>query len=214
MEFILQKEGEDLGRSLSSSTLGILSGKYRLLGRLDSPARDVEVRIDFESRGTIERKTSYHRSDAGGFIEILPYTDLAPGNWRIRCYGDILDELHGRGWRESLQLIVSSRLVDPLERLEALIGEEIEPFLSARDDREVIQLRFADLEKNSSFVFDLRVPSGKNERLEGVDLPDPATMTKILQRSIPVAGSSLPPKLSSTPSRQKAPQLPAIPRNS
>lgn len=213
MEFILQKEGEDLGRSLSSSTLGILSGKYRLLARLSAPARDVEVRIDFESPGASERKTSYHRSDAGGSIEIFPYTDLAPGTWRIRCYGDILDELQGRGWSESLQLIVSPPVVDPLARLEALIGEEIEPFLTARDDRPVIQLRFADLEKNSSFTFDLRVPSAKNERLEEIDLPDPATMTKTLQRSIPVANSSLPPKLSSAPPRQKSPQLPAIPRN-
>jgi hypothetical protein len=208
MEFVLQKEGERHGRSILTPTLEIPSANYRLLGRCSSPAQNVEVRIDYDSPNASDRQTRYYRSDAGGFIEILPYRHLAMGNWSIRCYGDILDELQGRGWQKTLCLLVSPPTFDYLARLEALIQTEIEPFLFPETSSEVIQLKFADLERNSSFIFDLWVPEKQEDWDRAIELPDPATMTKTLQRLS--STQSLPPKLSKSPSASKSPQLPRI----
>jgi hypothetical protein len=211
MEFVLQKYGENSGRAISSNRLEIPSGNYRLFGRCPAPALDIEVRVDHDSPTICSRQTNYHRSDDRGFIEILPYTDLAAGTWQIRCYGDLMEELTGRGWQASLLVTVFPIEIDPLARLEELITNEIEPFLPREAPREVIELQFVDLETNSSFVFDFSLPEEKNTvRERPIELPDPATMTKTLQLSSPA--SSLPPKLSSSKPHRQAPRLPTLPR--
>jgi hypothetical protein len=215
MEFILQKQGDNHGRSIASYPLEIVSGNYRLLTRLDSPWQNMEVRIDYESPQNSERYTYYYRSDAQGWIEILPYSDLGVGNWNIRCYGDILAELQGQGWQKTLNIIVTSAQSNYLAQLEQLIKTEIEPLLTLESTPEVIHLEFADLTKNSAFVFDLCLPEEKKVAREGItiELPEPANMKKSLQ-SLSVNNSApLPPKISNSNSHKKSPQLPPIPRS-
>jgi hypothetical protein len=210
MEFVLQKHGENHGRSISSPSLEISSGNYRLLGRCPYPDQNIEVRIDRNSPTYNSRETSYYRSDDRGLIEILPYSDLAVGSLRVRCYSDLLEELTGQGWQADLQLTVSEKAIDPLARLEDLIANEIEPFLPHY--REVIELQFVNTETHSSFVFDLSLPSDKANGTTGaIALPDPATMTKTLRQS--PSHASLPPKLAHPNPCPKAPRLPSIPRS-
>jgi hypothetical protein len=204
MEFILQEEGEERARSFLPCTETVRAGRYRLLARLPVPGRDVEARVELDSTTASERRTSYHRADARGFIEILPYSDLAPGTLRVRCFGDILDELQGQGWQESLQLFVSPD------------GDDRPPDVELQFTRseEVLQAGVAttDLARDPSFVVDLPLPEKGNHRRERVELPDLAAMNRPLQRSLP--GPSLPPKLSASPSRQTSPRLPVIPDRS
>jgi hypothetical protein len=212
MEFVLQKYGENHGRSISSPSLEIPSGNYRLLGCCPYPGQNIEVRIDRNSPTINTRQKNDYRADARGFIEILPYGELAVGTWQIRCYGDLLEEFAGQGWQADLQLTVYEKAIDPLARLEDLIANEIEPFLPQPDYREVIELQFVNTETNSSFVFDLSLPSEKASRTNGaLALPDPATMTKPLRRSS--SHPSLPPKLTHSNPCPKAPRLPSIPRS-
>lgn len=214
MEFILQKQGENHGRSISTNPLEIVSGNYRLLARLDSPFANIEVRIDYESPQNSERYTHYDRSDAGGWLEIFPYRDLGVGNWKIRCYGDILTELQGQGWQETLNLIVTPLHTSYLAQLEDLIKTEIEPLLTLESTPEVIHLEFADLTNNSAFVFDLCIPEEKMAAREGVtlELPEPANSKKSLQGLSAANSDPLPPKISRSNSRPKSPQLPPIPK--
>jgi hypothetical protein len=214
MEFILQKQGENHGRLIASNPLEIVSGNYRLLARLDSPFANIEVRIDYESSDSSERYTHYQRSDAGGWLEIIPYQDLGVGNWKIRCYGDILQELQGQGWQETLNIIVSPLEINYLAQLENLIKTEIEPLLALKSPPEIIKLEFSDLTNNSAFVFDLCLPEEKFIAREGVtlELPEPTSTKKSLQGLSTAKATPLPPKISRSNSRPKSPQLPPIPK--
>ncbi|NCQ70416.1 MAG: hypothetical protein GPI99_15090 [Microcystis aeruginosa W13-15] len=215
MEFILQKQGENHGRTISTNSLEIVSGNYRLLARLDSPFVNIEVRIDYESPESSERYTHYYRSDAGGWLEIFSYRDLGIGSWKIRCYGDILAELGGQGWQETLTLIVTPVKINYLAQLEQLIKTEIEPLLAQESSPEMVKLEFADLTNNSAFVFDLCLPEETMIAREGVtlELPEPANMKKSLQSLSNRNSAPLPPKISGANSRRKSPQLPPIPKN-
>jgi hypothetical protein len=215
MEFILQKQGENHGRSIASNPFEIVSGNYRLLARLDSPFENIEVRIDYESSDSSERYTHYQRSDGQGWLEIIPYRDLEVGNWKIRCYGDILQELQGQGWQETLNIIVSPLEINYLTELENLIKTEIEPLLALESPPEIIKLEFADLTNNSAFVFDLCLPEEKIVSREGItlELPEPANMKKSLQDLSNHNSAPLPPKISPSNSRKKSPQLPPIPKS-
>ena len=215
MEFILQKQGENHGSTISTNSLEIVSGNYRLLARLDSPFAHIEVRIDYESPESSERYTHYYRSDAGGWLEIFSYRDLGIGSWKIRCYGDILAELEGQGWQETLTLIVTPVKINYLAQLEQLIKTEIEPLLALESSAEMIKLEFADLTNNSAFVFDLCLPEETMIAREGVtlELPEPANMKKSLQSLSNRNSAPLPPKISGSNSRRKSPQLPPIPKN-
>lgn len=215
MEFILQKQGENHGRSISTNSLEIVSGNYRLLARLDSPFVNIEVRIDYESLENSERYTHYQRSDGQGWLEIFPYRDLGIGSWKIRCYGDILAELEGQGWQETLTLIVTPVKINYLAQLEQLIKTEIEPLLALESPPEIIKLEFADLTNNSAFVFDLCLSEETMTAREGVtlELPEPANMKKSLQGLSNRNSAPLPPKISSSNSRRKSPQLPPIPKS-
>ncbi|NET72066.1 MAG: hypothetical protein F6K62_14360, partial [Sphaerospermopsis sp. SIO1G2] len=115
-QFLIQKQGDRSWQSLESANLKISPGKYRILARSSWSERDVEVRITHSSiadfppkRRTFKR---LRRIDANGLMAVIPFTDLNPGVWEIRCSGDLMSDMLGESWQYSLVINVPSSPVD------------------------------------------------------------------------------------------------------
>ncbi|OKH24835.1 hypothetical protein NIES593_06355 [Hydrococcus rivularis NIES-593] len=150
-EFLIQQEGDRAWLSVKEPTLELEEGRYRIVARANRANLDVEIRIahQIEENGRIVQHCDKYsrRTNSEGLVTILPLTDLTPGCWEIRCRGDIMSELLGEFWQESMQLKIVSKplasnwepqfLPHPstpspnpyLQQLEQLLRNEIEPML-------------------------------------------------------------------------------------
>jgi hypothetical protein len=132
-KFLIQKEGDRLWQSPQDSSLEIEPGMYRIVAHSTYPNQEIEIRIVQEGIQAdvfaTTRHTQVRRTNSQGLLMVLPYTDLQPGEWEIRCTGDIMTELLGKPWQQSLQLSV---MVNPREIVPTpteLLSQKIEPLL-------------------------------------------------------------------------------------
>ncbi len=117
-EFLLQCNGETDWIALGDGRqqqLALMEGHYRLaLYRPQAAGVEIEVRLsysDLKATPPKHRSERRHcRTDDRGLAVIVPPTHFKPGCWDIRCYGDLMAELAGTGWRSFLQLEVSPML--------------------------------------------------------------------------------------------------------
>lgn len=109
-EFLVQREGSRHWQAAQDSLLELEAGSYRILAQSPYPNQEIEVRIVQEPTTTEGIATSHQlqvrRSNAQGLLMVLPYTELQPGGWEIRCSGDIMAELLGEPWQKLLKLKV------------------------------------------------------------------------------------------------------------
>jgi hypothetical protein len=170
-KFLIQKEGKDTWQPIIEPFLELEQGRYRLVARAECAHLDLEIRITSETQenGQLLRNSQkhYRRTNAEGLVTIMPLSDLQPGRWKIRCCEDVLSELLGNCWQESLQLqvvpscdwsesssmsseaeIVPSKVKASfyLEKLQRLLCQEIEPMLRSPSERD----RASSQEKETS----------------------------------------------------------------
>lgn len=109
-QFLIQKQGDRTWHNLESPTLKILTGKYRVLARSPLANTDVEVRVTHSSIEDVPPKRRVfkrlRRTDGDGLMAVIPFTDLKPGIWEIRCSGDLMTDMLGQSWQHSLLLKV------------------------------------------------------------------------------------------------------------
>ena len=121
-EFLIQHEGHPTWQPIPQATWEGEAGNYRLVAHSDRPHLDVEIHIVHEmtAAGVTHRHSEKYsrRTNSEGLVTILPLTDLQPGTWEIRCYGDLIGELLGQGWQESLRLQVLEPLFFDLAEID------------------------------------------------------------------------------------------------
>ncbi len=159
-EFLIQQEGDRAWHSIDTPSLEIPPGNYRIMAHTHRTNTDIDVRIVWKTHDVTE--THHHsqqltrRTNEEGLVMILPFSELCPGIWEIRCCGDIFSELLGQVWQEKLSLhVLSASAALPvtlnqemsqenrtnmnhsasdaqyyLKQLEQLLRQEIEPKLN------------------------------------------------------------------------------------
>jgi hypothetical protein len=116
-DFLLQKEGDRSWLPLESPDVEILEGRYRVVAR--SSRVNVSVEICVSHYLTVEdppkRRVQVRSSQTNrdGLVVVMPFTRLQPGVWELRCRGDLMSDMLGKGWQSAVQLQVFSQ--EPLE---------------------------------------------------------------------------------------------------
>ena len=124
-EFLIQKEGDRLWLPLESPSVEVLEGRYRMMVRSDRNDELVEIRICHEStledppRRRVQKRS--RRLNKEGLMVLLPFTYFRPGNWEMRCRGDLMSDLLGDVWQEAVTLHVLPKEADLLDD-EQLLG--------------------------------------------------------------------------------------------
>ncbi|HAC62727.1 MAG TPA: hypothetical protein DCF68_04130 [Cyanothece sp. UBA12306] len=110
-EFLVQKEGDRQWIPIETPTVELEAGRYRILANSNRCNRNIEVRLThqlLEGETSIDQSQKYSRqANQQGLVMVLPYTDFSEGIWQIRCSGDILSDLIGETWRETLEIKIS-----------------------------------------------------------------------------------------------------------
>ncbi|BBD59662.1 hypothetical protein NIES2109_24510 [Nostoc sp. HK-01] len=115
-QFLIQKQGDRSWHTLESPNIQILEGRYRVLARSDLPNTDVEVRVTHSSTQEVPPKRRIQkqsrRTTSEGLMAVIPFTLLKPGIWELRCSGDLMSDIFGKSWQQSVYLQVLSTLAD------------------------------------------------------------------------------------------------------
>ncbi|MCU0537033.1 MAG: hypothetical protein MUD14_24365 [Hydrococcus sp. Prado102] len=111
-EFLIQKEGDRAWLSLQKPNQELEEGKYRVVAHSDRVNLDVEIRVIYQSENGDCSGRSYHKylrcTNAQGLVMVLPFTEFKAGTWTIRCCADIMSELVGGFWQESIQIKINA----------------------------------------------------------------------------------------------------------
>ncbi|AKG22073.1 hypothetical protein [Calothrix sp. 336/3] len=109
-QFLIQKQGDRSWQPLETANLEISAGRYRVVARSSIYNTDVEVRVTYLSTLEVPPKRRIYkrsrRTSPEGLMAVIPYTYLQPGNWEIKCSGDLMSEMLGKSWSYSFQLQV------------------------------------------------------------------------------------------------------------
>ncbi|NJN01817.1 MAG: hypothetical protein HC873_14345 [Leptolyngbyaceae cyanobacterium SL_1_1] len=123
-EFLLQKEGDRTWLPLESAEVEILEGRYRLMAHGAQADAVVEVRIsqllleEMPPKRRVLKRQGQTNQD--GLMVVMPFTQLHPGTWEIRCLGgDPLDDLMGDSWQYGVQFQVSPQSSDETDDWDA-----------------------------------------------------------------------------------------------
>jgi hypothetical protein len=134
-QFLIQKQGDRSWHTLESPHLEILEGRYRVLARSNRPNIDVEVRVIHSSSQEVPllrrvQKRS-RRTNNEGLMAVIPFTHLKPGIWELRCSGDLMSDMLGKSWQNSIkmQVLPQSAVLSDVSKLD----DSCEPLLLADD---------------------------------------------------------------------------------
>jgi hypothetical protein len=109
-QFLIQKQGDRNWQPLESPNLRIFAGKYRVLARSHLANTNVEVRVIHSSIQEVPPKRRIfkrlRRTNAEGLMAVIPFTELNPGIWELRCSADLMTDMLGKSWQYSLILKV------------------------------------------------------------------------------------------------------------
>jgi len=109
-EFLLQKEGDRSWLPLESPNVEILEGRYRVVARSSRPNTPLEIKVTQQSLDEmpparrIQKRSG--KTNPQGLVVIMPFTRLQPGDWELRCTGDLMDDMLGNSWSQTVQLQV------------------------------------------------------------------------------------------------------------
>ncbi len=110
-QFLIQKQGDHTWRTLESPNLQVLAGNYRILARSYLNNTDVEVRVTHISTHEVPPKRRIlkrsRRTNAEGMMAVIPFTNFKPGIWELQCSGDVMSEMLGKSWQQTLVIQVS-----------------------------------------------------------------------------------------------------------
>lgn len=109
-EFLLQQEGDQSWLPLESPSVEILEGRYRVVARSSRINTLVEIRVvylDINQDAPLQQvQKRSTRTNPEGLVMVMPYTSLLPGIWELRCTSDLMAEMMGENWKETVQLHV------------------------------------------------------------------------------------------------------------
>lgn len=109
-EFLLQQEGDRSWLPLESANVEILEGRYRIVARSSRPNTILEIKVtqpdpdEMPSSRRIQKRSG--KTNPQGLVVIMPFTRLQPGDWELRCTGDLMDDMLGNGWSQTVHLQV------------------------------------------------------------------------------------------------------------
>ena len=131
-EFLIQKEGESSWQPIKSLKLDLEAGRYRVVAHTSRTNIEVEVCVSHQSTGEIPPKRRFQkrsrRTNPEGLMVVIPFTELKPGLWELRCCGDIMSDFLGNSWQHAVQLRVVRTATEPLPQQAApLLPEKAEP---------------------------------------------------------------------------------------
>ncbi|AFZ57470.1 hypothetical protein H6G54_26385 [Anabaena cylindrica FACHB-243] len=141
-QFLIQKQGDRAWQPLESPTLQILAGKYRVLARSHLFNKDVEVRVTHSSIQEVPPKRRIfkrlRRTNADGLMAVIPFTELKPGIWELRCSADLMTDMLGKSWQYSLLIKVSPQEDSNQANLDSgdEFDNELEVLLTQEDQTE------------------------------------------------------------------------------
>ncbi|MEA5550072.1 hypothetical protein VB713_03590 [Anabaena cylindrica UHCC 0172] len=141
-QFLIQKQGDRAWQPLESPTLQILAGKYRVLARSHLFNKDVEVRVTHSSIQEVPPKRRIfkrlRRTNADGLMAVIPFTELKPGIWELRCSADLMTDMLGKSWQYSLLIKVSPQEYSSQPNLDSgdEFDNELEVLLTQDDQTE------------------------------------------------------------------------------
>lgn len=109
-EFLIQKEGDRSWQPLESPDVQLQEGRYRIVARSSRADTEVDVRITHDSTDEdppIRRmQKRSRRTSPEGLMVVIPFADLKPGIWEMRCRPDLITDLMGNSWKHTLRLQV------------------------------------------------------------------------------------------------------------
>jgi hypothetical protein len=111
-EFLIQKDGDRSWLPLESPDVEVLEGRYRVVARTSRVNTAVEIRIshvataEHPPKRRIQKRSGQTNQD--GLIVVIPFTQLQPGLWELRCTGDLMADLMGESWQYAVKLQVLS----------------------------------------------------------------------------------------------------------
>jgi hypothetical protein len=179
-EFLIQKEGDRSWLPLESPTVEILEGRYRVVARSSRIHAPVEIRViqnvtaETPPVRRIQKRLSQTNQD--GLMVVIPFTRLVPGEWELRCGGDVMSDMMGEGWLYRVQLQVL-----PID-LEATDDDTL-------DDWE------PEWRKEAAIAPSETAPAAQAPQIsQGTELPQDKELTedKALSQSLPESQPDLP----------------------
>jgi hypothetical protein len=109
-EFLIQKEGERSWQPVKSPKIDLEAGRYRVVAHTSRTNIEVDVCVSHQSTGEVPPKRRFQkrsrRTNPEGLMVVIPFTELKPGLWELRCCGDILSDFLGNSWQHTVQLRV------------------------------------------------------------------------------------------------------------
>ena len=109
-EFLIQQDGDRSWLPLDTPDVEILEGRYRVVARSSQTNAAVDIRIVHEALyETPPRRRAQTRSaqtNFDGLMMVIPFTQLQPGTWELRCTSDVMSDMLGDGWQATVSLHV------------------------------------------------------------------------------------------------------------
>ncbi len=120
--FLLQHEGDRTWLPLDTPGMTIVEGRYRIIARSRRRNAAAEISIAHTSSQSLsqdppQRRTKKRAAQTNekGFLLVLPFTLMSPGEWELRCAGDVMSELMGESWQHALKLNVLPQPAAPVD---------------------------------------------------------------------------------------------------
>ncbi|MEB3311715.1 MAG: hypothetical protein VKJ02_15935 [Snowella sp.] len=159
-DFLIQADGEQTWISLSDRA-PVTEGKYRLMAQTGKPHAEIDIGIAYYSGSEkIPQKKRYSRlTDAEGALMIFPWFSLTVGRWQIYCRPNMMEQLCGANWKQTLTVEVAAKSTvtgaiaypTPAEQPETVMIPTV-----ALDPAPEIEIQSVNLEKSQfSEVLDL-----------------------------------------------------------
>jgi hypothetical protein len=116
-EFLLQKEGDRSWLPLKEPSLILQEGRYRVVAHSSRANTDVEICVTHKSTTETPPKRRFQkrsrRTNPEGLMVVIPFTYLNPGEWELRCSGDVMSDFLGESWQQEVQFQISPIAVEP-----------------------------------------------------------------------------------------------------
>ena len=131
-QFLIQKQGDRAWQSLESPDVEILEGRYRVVARSHRTNTDVEVRVTHSSSEETPPRRRIHkrsrRTNAEGLMAVIPFTYFEKGLWEVRCSGDLMSDMLGLPWQQTirLQVLPNANAMPPTPVNDDMGGDEVQ----------------------------------------------------------------------------------------